>query len=191
MKHSSVLGIVVLALIVGATLGPARVEAALVAYDGFKAGGANPDPSAGEYNTSAYHQDVLAAEKLFFDVGDPLYDVGQGPTALGFSDATNPWAGVTKTDYESPSAYASNGYFRMEDGGLTYQNLVTAAGQVWGFRDDDVRRKFVYRPAITTDVSETQWISMLINFNSTFDAGGNWASFDLGWVGDVSAFNTK
>jgi hypothetical protein len=54
-----------------------------------------------------------------------------------------------------------------------------------------VRRKFVYRPAITSDVSETQWISMLINFNSTFDAGGNWASFELGWVGDVGAFNNQ
>jgi hypothetical protein len=159
-------------------------------YDGFIDGGTSPDPSAGEYNTGDYYDDVLGSEKVHDGVGW-VYGVGQGPTVLGFSDATNPWTGVAKTSMESPSAFGSTGYFRTEDGGLTYQGLVTAAGQVWGFRDTDVRRKFVYRSAITSDVSETQWISMLINFNSTFDDGTNWASFDLGWVGDASAFNNQ
>ena len=107
---------IVLPLLLAVGLGtvPTAVRATLLAYEPFLAGGASPNPAAGQYaNGIAYPGDQL---------------LGQGPAALGFA------AGSAWTN-NAGSGYNANVYYRTEagQGGYTDGNghqLVTAAGQL-------------------------------------------------------------
>lgn len=163
--------IVLLATVLTLTVGSAA-HAALIAYDGFEAGGAAP--GTGQYNTSGYTADVLAADNLV-DRGN--ISVSQGPDLTGFS-SSDQWAGGGA----GTGDFAEWIYFKTEEGGLTYDGLVTTPGQLRHFRTSgSAGTKTVTRDATTTDVGQKQWISFLLNADQAFSTNEDSFSVEMRW----------
>lgn len=123
----------------------AHAQAALIAYDGFAAGGTAPVPS-GTYVSSPNSTNGTDNNSI----------INQGPALTNF---TGNWTGGT---------WSANVYPRMESTGLTYPGMTVTAGLV------DIQRsggtaststKTFSRNASTTDLSSVQWISFLLNEN--------------------------
>ena len=93
-----------------------QAGATLLLYDGFAAGG--EFPGAGQYQSSPASTNGSNNDSLF----------GQSPELTGF-DGGNDWGGVPVNNF------AATVYPRVNNTGLTYQDLVTTPGSVEIFRD--------------------------------------------------------
>ncbi|MBI1370915.1 MAG: PEP-CTERM sorting domain-containing protein [Planctomycetes bacterium] len=147
-NHQRMGRFVIAAALIGAMAGlfARPASAALLAYDGFIAGGATPNTAAGQYQTGTGFS------------GDSIQ--GQSPTTTGFAAAA----------WNSTSAFAANIYYRNESTQLTYidstgmHQLVTSTGQLDLFRssgssadDKDMARSL----AIGNSLPDTLFISMI------------------------------
>jgi len=126
--------------------------ATIIAYDGFSAGGTENGRSAGatSYTTSPASTTGLNNDSLHT----------QSPISTGFADG-DAW---TLND-----AMASFVYFQAQAGGLSYLNFEPrTSGQARYFRNSGVNSasKSATRIATTTDISDVQWVAMLLSFNS-------------------------
>lgn len=138
-------------------------QAALIAYDGFEAGGATP--GAGQYETgTGYSGDALI-------VGNNT--TGQAPVTTGF-DAANRWNSVGFLAPGTTSGNASTVYFQTIDTGLSYSSglnsLVTADGAVRHLHeatpdDKEASRNIVNNPT----PGDFTYYSFLLRYESEDD----------------------
>ena len=171
-KH--VLGtLAVLSLMVLAV--PAASEAALVAYDGFEAGGASP--GAGQYETgTGFVGSGSGAPGDALHNGNNNSGVGQGPATTGFSTAS-PWSisGLPTAQ----TGFASTVYYQTNPAVMSYTDgsgntLVTADGSVRHLHESTPDTKTVYRPITNTPTpGDVSWYSLMLRYESEDSA---WSS---------------
>lgn len=148
----------ILLLILSLCLSP-HSQAAILAYDGFEAGGSTP--TASQYHTAGgYPTDAIA----YFDLPAPDGPKdGQNPTTLGFSGK---WSSTHTT---SSSVYA-----RALSSSLTYTSpdsivMATTSGSASIFRSGGTvtsAKTFTRDISITGALPTTLYFSVLVNFTS-------------------------
>jgi hypothetical protein len=152
-------------------LSAGSAQAALLAYDGFEAGG--DTPGAGQYETgSGFVSSGLGAPGDALHNGDNNSDVGQGPTTTGFN-AADPW------DVTSPMGYADHVYFQASATPMAYgdgagNTLNTLDGSVRHLHEDTPSFKEVWRPITdNTTPGDVTWYSFLLRIEAEDDS---WSS---------------
>ena len=142
-----------LTLTLGAGLLTSHAFASLFIYDGFSAGGENPDTSAGQYQSEPDSTDGSNNDSI----------MGQGPNTVGFS---------TGDDWDV-DAVSSNVYPRINNTGLNYTDsnglsTVTQEGAVEIFRSDtfSAARTATRELSGVTTSSDGFWMSGLLQFST-------------------------
>ncbi|MGA0900777.1 MAG: hypothetical protein ACO3SO_10260 [Luteolibacter sp.] len=169
-----------LLLLAGSSLlAVSSTQAAILAYEGFEAGGATP--GAGQYETGTGYS------------GDKL--IGQGPTTTGF---TGTWGGSNDASfvyYQAMGAASSLNY------STTIQQLNTSDGSAQYTRitgTDTSGTRALFRTMSTPTPGDEAWFSVLLRYegagtwNSTFDLaveqGGRNIGLGITAGGDLTAF---
>lgn len=161
-RHRDWLGrVAVSAFLILAVTSQHTANAALVAYDGFEAGGATP--GAGQYQTGTGYS------------GDALVEgnnaSGQAPVTMGF-DAANRW---NSNDFLAPnpvvSGNAASVYFQTIGTGLSYSDgtrqLQTLDGAVRHLHESTPADKEVARPIINNPTpGNLTYYSFLLRYES-------------------------
>jgi len=170
--HRTVVAIVAMGVFV--SLG-GLAEAALVAYEGFEAGGATP--GVGEYETgTGFVGSGSGAPGDALHNGNNNSSVGQGPDTPGFSNAS-PWdiAGLPNPQ----TGFASTVYYQTSADSMEYTDgggnkLVTADGSVRHLHESSPDTKTVYRPITTTPTpGDVSWYSSVLRYEAEDD---QWSS---------------
>jgi hypothetical protein len=174
-KTMSVLAIAIMLL----SAGPSA-WAAIVAYDGFEAGGASP--AAGQYETgTGFVASGSGAPGDALHNGDNNSNVGQGPVTAGFS-AGSPWA-VT-----GPMGFASTVYYQASPTTMNYTDsngnvLVTSDGSVRHLHEATPDVKTLFRPITTTPTpGDVSYYSLMLRYESEDSAWSSTAQLNL-WQG--------
>jgi len=129
-------------------------NAAVIAYDGFAAGGTEDGraTNATVYTTSPVSTDGLDNDSLH----------GQSPVSIGFDDG-NAWS-------INSGVAAASVYFQAQSTWLQYPNFKpNTPGQVRFFRSSGTitESKWAERAVTATDISAVQWAALLVKFNSS------------------------
>ncbi len=153
MKNMSHELVRVAALLAGVFLLTPCANAAVIAYDGFAAGGTADGraTNATAYTTSPASTDGLNNDSLH----------GQSPVSIGFDDG-DAWNADGGTA-------AATVYFQAQWVGLQYPNFKpNTPGQARFFRSSGtiVESKWAERTVTTSDISAVQWAALLVRFNS-------------------------
>ncbi len=150
-------------------------EAALVAYDGFEAGGSAP--GAGQYETgTGFIGSGPDAPGDALHNGNNNSSVGQGPDTLGFS-STSPWdiAGIANPQ----TGFASTVYYQTSADSMGYTDgggneLITADGSIRHLHESTPDTKTVYRPITATSTpGDVSWYSSVLRYEAEDD---QWSS---------------
>ncbi|MCH8474017.1 MAG: hypothetical protein LAT55_02190 [Opitutales bacterium] len=153
-----------------------QASANLLVYDGFLAGGDNPDTSAGEYQSEPGSTDGTDNDSI----------MGQGPNTIGFTDS---WVGASG----APGNMNVGSYPRINNTGLNYTDgnglsLVTQDGAVEIFRSSEFTsaRSISRNLSGVTTSSDGFWMSTLIQFS---EGSGGRLGFETSVGGSSGRFH--
>ena len=130
-----------------------NASATIIAYDGFSDGGRADGRATNALSYTTYPSSTNGLNYSSLHT--------QSPISTGFLDAAA-WNATN-------GFVADTSYFQAQGGGLLYTNFAPYTnGQARFFRSSGSidTLKTAVRDASTTDLSDVQWVAMLVDFNS-------------------------